>query len=161
MNVKDSTRKKKAALTLNRYVPGLLTWLSNGLSASASRVYRQSFGVGIVEWRILSYLAVYDQGTGAQMSQLMGMDKGAISRGAAVLQEGKLIRSRQGFGRNLEFALTAKGRELHDRIIKVALSRESALLSGLSDEDVNALIGYLHVLLANLSKIDDVSIKKR
>jgi DNA-binding MarR family transcriptional regulator len=105
---------------------------------NASQVYRKRFGLGVVEWRILSYLAVYDFGTGAQMSQLMGADKAAISRGDAFLQTKKMIKSQQGFGRNLEFLLTPKGRKLHDRVIRLALAREDALLSGLGKNDVNA-----------------------
>ena len=154
MPPKTSKALTEVTLHLERYVPGLLAWLSNKLAGDASKVYRSRFGVGIVEWRILSYLAVYEWGTGAQRSQLMGTDKAAISRGAAFLQGKKMIRSKQGFGRNLEFCLTPKGRELHDRIIKLALARESALLTGLSKKDVDALIGYLHILLKNLPVVE-------
>jgi DNA-binding MarR family transcriptional regulator len=153
---KKQTAPKKIALHLEEYVPGLLSWLSNKLAASASQVYRKQFGLGIVEWRILAYLAVYNWGTGAQMSQFMGMDKAAISRGASFLQTKKLIKSRAGFGRNLEFGLTPKGHELHDRIIRLALAREDALLAGLSKKDVSALIGHLHVLLKNLPRVDAI-----
>jgi DNA-binding MarR family transcriptional regulator len=146
----------KTALELEEYVPGLLTWLSNKLAGNASQVYRTQFGVGIVEWRILSYLAVYDTGTGAQMSQLMGLDKGAISRGATYLQDKKMIRSEQGAGRNLYFLLMPKGRALHDRIIRLALARENALLTGLNKKEVDTLIGYLHVLLKNLAAVESI-----
>src|SRR5260370_3264622 len=115
---------KEGTVHLERYVPGLLAWLSNKWAGDASKVYRSRFGVGIVEWRILSYLAVYEWGTGAQMSQLMGTDKAAISRGAAFLQGKKMIRSKQGFGRNLEFCLTPKARELHHPIINLPLARQ-------------------------------------
>jgi DNA-binding MarR family transcriptional regulator len=153
---KKQAARKKVALHLEEYVPGLLTWLSNKLAASASQAYRQRFGLGIVEWRILAYLAVYDWGTGAQMSQLMGMDKAAISRGASFLQTKKFIKSRAGFGRNLEFGLTAKGQEIHGRIIRLALARQDALLSGLSKKDVSVLISHLHVLLNNLPSVDAI-----
>jgi DNA-binding MarR family transcriptional regulator len=156
MPPKKSNDAAEVALHLERYIPGLLAWLSNKLAGNASQVYRSRFGLGIVEWRILSYLAVYERGTGAQMSQLMGADKAAISRGASFLQDKKLIRSKQGFGRNLEFILTAKGRELHDRIIVLALAREEALLDGLSKKEISALIGYLHVLLNNLPKVEAI-----
>jgi DNA-binding MarR family transcriptional regulator len=160
MTLKRPTEPKKVALHLEEYVPGLLSWLSNKLAAGASQAYRRQYGLGIVEWRILSYLAVYDWGTGAQMSQFMGIDKAAISRGAAFLQTKKLIKNRAGFGRNLEFGLTAKGRQLHDRIIRLALARQDALLSGLSKNDVSALIGYLHILLKNLAVVEAIESRK-
>jgi DNA-binding MarR family transcriptional regulator len=156
MPTKRPNNTTEVALHLERYVPGLVSWLSNKLAGNASQVYRSRFGLGIVEWRILSYLAVYEQGTGAQMSQLMGADKAAISRGASFLEGKKLVRSKQGFGRNLEFTLTVKGRELHDRIIRLALAREDALLDGLSKKEIGALIGYLHVLLNNLAKVEAI-----
>src|SRR5260370_17007028 len=91
---------------------------------------------------------------GGEMGRVMGNDEGAIRWGAAFLEGKKMIRSKQGFGRNLEFCLTPKGRELHDRIIKLALARESAVLTGLSKKDVDALIGYLHILLKNLPVVE-------
>src|SRR3977135_3920820 len=45
-------------LNLDRYVPGLLTFVSSKLSRGASAVYRNLFGIGITEWRILSLLAL-------------------------------------------------------------------------------------------------------
>jgi DNA-binding MarR family transcriptional regulator len=156
---KTTGATKEAALDLERYVPGLLAWLSNKLAGGASHLYRKQFGLGIVEWRVLSYLAVYQVGTGAEMSQLMGTDKAALSRAAAFLQEKKFIKSQQGFGRKLEFLLTHKGRQLHDKIIHVALAREQALLTGLSERDVDALIGYLHILLKNLQTVEAIDPK--
>jgi DNA-binding MarR family transcriptional regulator len=147
---------KEAALHLERYVPGLLAWLANKLAGSASQLYRKKFGLGIVEWRVLAYLAVYKVGTGAEMSQLMGTDKAAISRAATFLQEKRFVKSQQGFGRKLQFLLTRKGRKLHDQIIHLALDREQALLTGLNKRDVDALIGYLHVLLKNLSIVEAI-----
>lgn len=157
---KPSATPSDIVLPLQQYVPGLLAWLSNKLAAGASQVYRSRFGLGIVEWRILAYLAIYEWGTGAQMSQLMGIDKAALSRGAAFLQTKKMIKSRQGFGRNLEFGLTTKGHQLHDRIIHLALAREAALLQGLNKKDVSTLIGYLHVLLKNLPAVEAVDADK-
>lgn len=146
----------EVALHLGRYVPGLLAWLSNKLAVNASQVYRSRFGVGVIEWRILSYLAVHERGTGARMSHLMGADKAAISRGASFLEDKKLIQSKKGFGRNLEFTLTPKGRKLHDRIVQLALAREEALLDGLNKEEIGSLIKHLHVLLNNLQKVEAI-----
>jgi ABC-type Fe2+-enterobactin transport system substrate-binding protein len=44
--------------------------------------------------------------------------------------------------------------------MRLALARESALLSGLSRKDVDALIGYLHVLLKNLPAVESVDSSK-
>jgi DNA-binding MarR family transcriptional regulator len=94
------------------------------------------------------------------MSQLMGSDKAGLSRGAAVLQDKKLIKSQQAEGRNLEFMLTAKGKAMHDRIIRLALARQDALLTGLSKSQVDDLITYLNVLLRNLPAVEAIDVTK-
>ena len=45
-------------LNLSRYVPGLVTFLANKLATGASQCYRKHFGIGVVEWQMLSMLAV-------------------------------------------------------------------------------------------------------
>ena len=42
-------------LDLDRYVPGLLLWLSNKMSSSASSLYRARFDLDVADWRVLSY----------------------------------------------------------------------------------------------------------
>jgi len=91
---------------------------------------------------------------------LMGTDKAALSRGAAVLLDKKLIKSQQGAGRNLEFTLTAKGNAMHDRTIRLALARQDALLTGLSQSQVDDLVTYLNVLLRNLPAVEAIDATK-
>ena len=38
-------------LNLDRYVPGLLLWLSNKMASSASSLYRTHFDLGVADWR--------------------------------------------------------------------------------------------------------------
>jgi DNA-binding MarR family transcriptional regulator len=151
---------KKPVLNLDHYVPALLTWLSNKLARNASHIYLKQFELGIVEWRMLSYLAVYEQGTGAEMSQLMGLDKSALSRSGVFLQKRKFIRSQQGFGKKVVFLLTPAGKQMHDRIIHLALAREQTLLTGLNKVEVETLIKYLHVLLGNLPAVEAIDYTK-
>lgn len=42
---------KTMQLDLSTYVPGLLLWLSNRVSSSASSLYNEKFGIGVTEWR--------------------------------------------------------------------------------------------------------------
>ena len=53
--------------------------------------------------------------------------------------------------------LTASGKELHDRVLKVALERESRLLSGLTPGEVDTLVdllGRLHLQVPNVNSYD-------
>jgi hypothetical protein len=45
-------------LDLERYVPGLVTFIANKLARSATTLYQKRFSVSVTEWRILSQLAI-------------------------------------------------------------------------------------------------------
>src|SRR5690606_34777650 len=72
-------------LDLDRYVPGLLLWLSNKVSSSASALYHERFGVSVTEWRVLAYFKIHPWSTASKACELMGLDKAAVSRSIANL----------------------------------------------------------------------------
>jgi len=147
----------KKQLDLDSYVPALLTSLSNKLSASASNCYRKNFGVGVLEWRVLAMLKVESDITAQRISQVIGLDKAAVSRALKQLQKDKYVSfikdakdKRSSFIR-----LTAEGLQLHDKIIAVALEREKLLLDGLSEENIEVLTELLRKLNTNLKQVND------
>ncbi len=142
-------------IDLSRCVPALLTGLANKLSSSSSTVYRQRFGIGFVEWRVICHLAVEDWSTGARISQMVGLDKAAVSRSMTVLLERGLIRLRPGSGRRTEASLTEDGRHLKDEILAVAHAREDRLLAGLSPDELETLIRTLKTLTRNVAVMDE------
>lgn len=143
-------------LNLTRYVPALLNFLSNKLAAGASQCYRKHFGVGVVEWRMLSMLAVESDITANRICQVIGLDKSAVSRSLQALEAAGHIGAEVDpkDGRRYTVSLTDSGKALHDRMLKVALERERRLLSGLTPDEVDTLVellGRLHV------KVNDVN----
>jgi len=143
-------------LELDRYVPGLLLWLSNKIAASASALYRERFDLGVTDWRVLSYFEIYEWSTASQACELMGLDKAAVSRSVAVLKEGGWLKSRPNGLRKIEYATSAAGKKLHDRIVKLAIAREEALLTGFSGRERETLIRGLNRMLANLDAVQKV-----
>ena len=135
-------------LDLKRNVPALLTFLENKITAGASGLYREHFGVGTTEWRILAMLAVEPGITSKRICDVIGFNKAAVSRTVRVLQDATLIVTRieDGRTRSPKFSLSVKGRRLHDRIICVALERERRLLAPLSADEREALIDMLNRL---------------
>ncbi|MCB1474516.1 MAG: MarR family transcriptional regulator [Rhodobiaceae bacterium] len=140
-------------LDLDNYVPALLSWLNNKLSAGGSSLYRERFGIGIADWRVLAYLGVKTSGTGAEISEFLGMDKAAVSRSIASLKQKGLATAKKPGRRSIELLLTAKGALLYNEILDVALVRERALLDGFSDEERLQSITLLQRMLANLPKV--------
>jgi DNA-binding MarR family transcriptional regulator len=143
-------------LDLDRYVPGLLLWLSNKIAASASALYRERFDIGVTDWRVLSYFEIHEWSTASQACELMGLDKAAVSRSVAMLKEGGWLKSRPDGLRRIEYATTAAGRKLHGRIIKLAIAREEALLTGFSAQERETLIRGLHRMLGNLEAVQKI-----
>lgn len=140
-------------LDLDRYVPGLLLWLSNKVSASATQAYRARFHVGVTDWRLLAYFVVYPWSTAARACRSMGLDKAAVSRSIAFLQRRDLLEGRPDGLRRVQYRPSTTGRRLHDEIFKLAMAREAALLDGFSRSEREVLIRMLQRMLANLGAV--------
>lgn len=161
MPLRASPSKAAAAahatvVDLDRYVPALLTWISNKLSRGASQHYLNLFGVGIETWRCLVLLAIEGSITAQQVSRFIGMDKASVSRCFKSMQAQGLITLGldASDGRIRVATATAKGRQLHDRILGIALERERAFLSVLDEAEHLVLIGLLKRLHENLPSVD-------
>jgi DNA-binding MarR family transcriptional regulator len=137
------------------YIPGLVTHLSNKLSRSASTLYRRHFGIGVLEWRILSHLAAVPGASASRLCAEIGLDKGAASRGLQRLAALGLIGLDED-GRVRRARLTPSGRRLHDRMLVVALERERRLLAPLGPAERETLRGLLARLEAQLPEVNRV-----
>lgn len=159
MNTKRTPQPRAAkvdVIDLEHYAPAYLTWIANKLSRGASQHYLAMFDVGIETWRCLVLLAIHKSVTAQQVSRVIGMDKGAVSRCFKTMHERGLIRMAldPDDGRARVAVLTAQGRALHDRIREVALERERVFLSVLSPTEVDTLLSLLQRLHENLPAVE-------
>lgn len=106
---------------------------------------------------MLSYVEVFPWSTGSQVCELIGMDKAAVSRSFATLEQRGLLKSRPVGLRKVEYATTPDGKKIFNKILKISLARQEALLSGFSDDERVMLIKFLHRLLDNLPLAEAVS----
>ncbi|WP_159912318.1 MarR family winged helix-turn-helix transcriptional regulator [Pantoea sp. 18069] len=141
---------------LEHYVPAYLTWIANKLSRGASQYYLDIFDVGIETWRCLVLLAIEGSISAQQISRVIGMDKGSISRCLKSMQERGLIRTEldPSDGRLRIAVLTPQGRALHDQIMGMALERERAFLSVLDRGETDLLLNMLRRLHENLPAVE-------
>ncbi|GAB0115012.1 MarR family winged helix-turn-helix transcriptional regulator [Acidisoma sp. C75] len=144
-------------IAADRYVPGLVRAVANKLEGGASRFYRKNYGIGLSEWHILVALAADPWITSPVLCKNAGLDKAAVSRSLARMEEQGLVSSRDTSGRSRATALTAKGRRLHDRIAQVALQREEQLLAEFSPKQVDSLIGLLTALSKAAAGLTDAA----
>ena len=142
-------------LDLDRYVPAFVTFIANKLSNSASAIYQRNFGINVTEWRIMTQLALEPGIPASRICQVIGFNKGPISRTLAVMQKRGLvtIRTDPNDARTHSISLTARGRSIHDKVIVVALEREKRLLSCLKADEREMLIELLRRLHNNLGAV--------
>jgi DNA-binding MarR family transcriptional regulator len=142
-------------LDLDRYFPAFVTFIANKMSNSATAVYQRNFGINITEWRIMTQLALEPGIPASRICQVIGFNKGPISRTLAVMQKRGLvtIRTDPNDARTHSISLTAKGRSIHDKVIVVALEREKRLLSCLKADEREVLIDLLRRLHNNLGVV--------
>lgn len=146
----------QSVVDLERYVPAYLTWIANKLSRGASQHYLDIFDVGIETWRCLVLLAIEGSISAQQVSKVIGMDKGSVSRCFKSMQERGLITTEldKTDGRLRIAVLTPEGRALHGQIMGMALERERAFLSVLDQGEVDLLLSMLRRLHENLPAVD-------
>jgi DNA-binding MarR family transcriptional regulator len=163
MSASARLRRKQSAeraaegptIDLDRYVPAFFTNIANKLSNSATSAYQRNFGVNVTEWRIMTQLALEPGIPASRICQVIGFNKGPISRTLTVMQKRGLvtIRTDPNDGRTHSISLTAKGRGIHDKVIVVALEREKRLLSCLKADEREMLIELLRRLHNNLGAV--------
>ncbi|MDF2120129.1 MarR family winged helix-turn-helix transcriptional regulator [Roseiarcaceae bacterium H3SJ34-1] len=149
-------KKGTTALDLDVYVPHHLTVIANRWSRGSSRIYLKRFGIGVNEWRIISMIAVEPGVTAQRAGLVTSVDKGIVSRAVKEMEAQGLVTATQddGDARKTSLILTAKGYDLHDRVVAVALEREKRLLEGLSPNEVRHLARLLARIRENLPAVN-------
>ncbi|MGY1661739.1 MarR family winged helix-turn-helix transcriptional regulator [Geodermatophilus sp. SYSU D00705] len=136
-------------IDVDRYVPAYITVIASTITTSGSQVYLRNFGVGMNDWRVVSCIGMDPGITAQEISNVTKIDKSVISRSVKSLVAAKLVtvETSPGFRR---LYLTGDGARLYKDVVPVALEREELLLAGLSDEEVEQLLGLLRRINANL-----------
>jgi DNA-binding MarR family transcriptional regulator len=94
-----------------------------------------------------------------QVSEVTGIDKGAVSRGIVALKAAGIaeVRPDSYDRRGQVVALTRRGLRLHDRMVRLARERERILLSGLSKKERLLLVQLLARIESQLPLANAVS----
>ncbi|HZC97298.1 MAG TPA: MarR family transcriptional regulator [Bradyrhizobium sp.] len=136
----------------------LIGAISNILSIRGSRFYRQNFGIGLSEWRLMWVLGIEPAMTARRASQIMGLDKAAVSRTIAGLERRGLLQAALDPADNRQrlIGLSSAGADLYRKMIVVSRERQHRLLAPLTTEDQRILACLLHRLHTHLAKGEDV-----
>jgi Transcriptional regulators len=141
---------------IDTYVPYFLSSVSNAMSRGASQIYLDRFGIGIVDWRVISMLAIEPWIPASRICAVVQLDKGATSRSLVKLTEIGFLdhEASEQDVRRKTYALNDKGYALHDEILAIALERERQLIKGVDPQDLEAFLRVMRVMKGNLRYVD-------
>jgi DNA-binding MarR family transcriptional regulator len=145
----------RLVIDLNTYIPGFLSTVNNSLSRGASQKYREEFGIGIVEWRVMSMLAIEPKIHAVRICDVISTDKGQVSRALASLNNAGFVDCEivSADIRKKKWWLTGAGYDLHDQILSIALERERKLIAGCDAQDLEAFLRVARIMNENISQL--------
>lgn len=148
-------RGGRDVVNIEGYIPYFFASINNPLSGGASQHYRREFDIGIVEWRIISMLAIEDHIPASRIVDVVQLDKAATSRGLRDLEAKKIVCFEAGDtdSRRRIWWLSDTGYELHDRILQIALEREAVLLKGVDAADLEITLRVLRRMNQNVREL--------
>lgn len=140
-----------AAIELEKFVPYQLSIVSNRVSEAIAREYRERFGLGRTEWRVMAVLARFDgEGLSAgEVARLTAMDKVQVSRALArLVAGGRVLRhTHRGDKRRSVLSLSAEGWRIHAAVAPLARRHEREFLALLGAEEQQWLARILDRLI--------------
>ena len=141
-------------LILENFMPYRLARLSSTVSSTIARAYDKEFGLSIPEWRVIAILGRFPGLSAVEVAEQTFLDKVAVSRAVTkLLKSGRIDREFANADRRRSILnLSKKGREVHDRVAKLALEFEKNLLDGLDDADIESFDKVMDKLLARALK---------
>jgi DNA-binding MarR family transcriptional regulator len=144
------------AVALDSFVPFNLGVIFNHVSRDMSRLYRENFGIGLTEGRIIITLATDESMSANDLSGRFGIDKGVMSRSIAKLIKKSLVSARPDprNARRLILSLTARGHAINERAVPLVYEVQENLLSALSEPDVREIRRLLMLLRHSLEGAD-------
>jgi DNA-binding MarR family transcriptional regulator len=145
-----------ATFRLEDFLPYRLSVAANRVSRLFARRYSEAYGLSIPEWRVLAVVGRFGTLSPSAVGEWTGMDKVKVSRAAASLVAGGLLRQtqdpRDGRGRLLR--LTRKGAAVHHGMVPLAHELEEQLAEGMSRTEWNSLLKALDKLSAHAQGFD-------
>lgn len=138
------------------YTPYFLSAVNNALSRGASKRYLKMFGIGIVEWRVASMLAIEPNIPASRICDVVSLDKSGTSRALKRLAELKHVsfEASDTDPRRKLWRLNAQGYDLHDRVLVEALERERKLISGIEPADLEIFLKVIRKMRKNVDRLE-------
>ncbi|MCZ8185146.1 MAG: MarR family transcriptional regulator [Beijerinckiaceae bacterium] len=130
-----------------------LARLVSELNRQSNRLLRQTGGLNVPEWRVVSLLGVGGEMNGRQLGSLARLDPGLLSRTLNGLeQRGLIVTTRRPNDRRAVWAsLTPAGWEVEKATRPVMLARHDRLLAALSPDEREIILPLIDRLYQTIA----------
>jgi len=133
----------------HRLVIPELVALQNLILKSAALAVERELGLPDVDWQLISYIGEHSPLTRIELMPEMTVGDSVVNRALQRTQAlGLITREKIGGGRHVLISITDKGRKTHDRIMQLALQRNTVLVRGVSAADQHEFTAILDKLMA-------------
>jgi len=141
---------------ITTYTPYFLSAVNNALSRGASKRYLKMFGIGIVEWRVVSMLAIEPNISASRICDVVSLDKSGTSRALKHLLELKHVTFEASVTdpRRKIWQLSPEGYVLHDKALTEALDRERTLISAVEPADLEIFLKVIRKMRRNVTQLE-------
>lgn len=118
-----------------------LSILANVIGRVAALENHRRFGRSMLDWRLIGLLGLAAPKSLNQLAREANLEKSQASRAVAKLIDSGLIErgSDASDGRGVQLVLSAKGRQLYNRMLPASIERGEAILGALSVKEREAL----------------------
>ena len=142
-------------INIDRHATAQINMLANKLMLKSSAAYTQNFGIGMMEWRVISVLASKPNSSLQVVSDILGLDKAAVSRAVKKLEEKQYITigGDTADKRVYVINLTETGLQLYEVAADFAIAREQLLIEELDETEKDQLF---HLLKKLRNKVDQM-----
>ena len=132
-------------LLAEEHVTVLMVGIGQRLNRGAAAYYRAAYDIGMAEWRVLLVLSRTQSLNVGELSSAADLDKAAVSRTLALLDERKLVQVKQTRtrGRAAIARLTPEGAKFCATLHKVSKERHRQLFADFSREEEEQLRSLL------------------
>jgi DNA-binding MarR family transcriptional regulator len=145
---------RRSKIDLDEFLPYLLNRVGSALVGRFTEDQLAGQGLSIAMWRVLAALSSNGPQRQIDLAELTSTDASTLSRLVTrLVRMGLVSRSRSpNSNREVDVALSGRGRAVVDRLIPAALRLEQTLSRGLSGRDVTAVKRALRRMHANLGQ---------
>lgn len=134
----DATTSQSSTLDLLDFFPYQVAVFSHEVSRAIANLYTGEFQLSRQEWRVLAALGQHQQMSAKEIAEYSTLEKMQVSRAINNLVKRALVSREedQHDRRHIQLRLTQEGQDLYAQLVPRVLSKEQALLSSLSDEEI-------------------------